>query len=263
MLALRDLQARLRRRAARREREPAARGADRCPISRGSTSIATPRARSRSRRCALASRRRKRSSARNSSRLAAAKFWHAHPPREAWLGGWGDAFGNFLGADARCARGRVSRRRRAVRVGAGAGGECAPTCPRSMPPRSRRCRAEQHPRLCFTSHPSVTLLRLRYPADAITDAVRAGDEAAMAAIDLGSGPVHLLVHRAAGEIVAERMAPPRLGASCGPCSRARRWARCWPGRRHAWTPPRCSRHRFARGQLAAAAVCREGTPCDA
>jgi hypothetical protein len=54
---------------------------------------------------------------------------------------------------------------------------------------------DRHGELCFIAHPSVRLLELDYPADAIADAVLAGDEAAMAAIDLASGPVRLVVNR--------------------------------------------------------------------
>lgn len=192
--------------------------------------------------------------------LAAVKFWHAHPPREAWLGGWGDAFGNFLGrmhaARAVAYLADVARFERALARAANAADVPALDAASlaSVPP-------DQHPRLRFTPHPSVTLLRLRYPADAITDAVRAGDEAAMAAIDLDSGPVHLLVHRAAGEIVAERIAasawrflrPLFAGAPLGEVlARA-------PARLDAASMLAAQ---FACGRLAAAVV-TEGTPCDA
>jgi hypothetical protein len=138
---------------------------------------------------------------------AAAKFWRAHPPREAWLGGWGDAFPNFLARLRACRPvpylADVARFERALARAANAP-DVAPLDAASL----ATVPAEQHADLRFRPHPSATLLRLRYLADAIADAVRAGDEAAMAAIDLGDGPVHLLVHRATSGIVAERIAAP-------------------------------------------------------
>jgi Putative DNA-binding domain len=50
-------------------------------------------------------------------------------------------------------------------------------------------------RLSFTAHPALSLLRLEFPADAIWRAVLEQNDAAMAAIDLLSGPVHLLIER--------------------------------------------------------------------
>ncbi|MBN9510280.1 MAG: putative DNA-binding domain-containing protein [Alphaproteobacteria bacterium] len=192
--------------------------------------------------------------------LAAAKFWRVHPPREAWLGAWGDELGNFLGrmhaARAVAYLADVARFERALSRAANAADIPALDAASlaSVPP-------EQHPRLRFTPHPSVTLLRLRYPADAIADAVRAGDDAAMAAIDLGSGPVHLLVHRAGGEVVAER-----IGASAWRFLRVL-FAGTPLGEVLAGAPARLDAAsmlaaQFARGRLAAAAV-KERAPCDA
>lgn len=50
-------------------------------------------------------------------------------------------------------------------------------------------------RLRFTPHPSISLLRSPFPVDAIWRAVLAQDEGEMAAIDLQSGPVYLIVER--------------------------------------------------------------------
>jgi len=50
-------------------------------------------------------------------------------------------------------------------------------------------------RIVFVPHPSVALVRADCPVDEIWRAVLAGDDAAIAAIDLGSGPVWLLVQR--------------------------------------------------------------------
>lgn len=55
-------------------------------------------------------------------------------------------------------------------------------------------------RVAFVPHPSVSLVHADCPVDAIWRAVLAGDDAAMAAIDLGSGPVWLLVQRCATRV---------------------------------------------------------------
>ena len=60
-------------------------------------------------------------------------------------------------------------------------------------------------RVCFTPHPSVGLLSSAFPVDTLWRAVLHQDEAAMAAIDLRSGPVHLMVHRRADAIEVERL----------------------------------------------------------
>ena len=60
-------------------------------------------------------------------------------------------------------------------------------------------------RVSFTAHPAVTLLRLESPADAIWRSVLEQDDAAMAAIDLTGGPVHLLVERDAAGVQVRRL----------------------------------------------------------
>jgi Putative DNA-binding domain len=60
-------------------------------------------------------------------------------------------------------------------------------------------------RMCFTLHPSVSLVFSPYPVDAIWRAVLARDDAALAAIDLSAGAVRLLVERHAGEIEVTRL----------------------------------------------------------
>jgi Putative DNA-binding domain len=52
-----------------------------------------------------------------------------------------------------------------------------------------------HGRIVFVPHPSIGLVKADYPMDAIWRAVLARDDAAMAAIKLGAGPVWLLVRR--------------------------------------------------------------------
>lgn len=50
-------------------------------------------------------------------------------------------------------------------------------------------------RIVFAAHPSMGLVNADYPVDAVWRAVLAQDDAAIAAIDPGSGPVWLLVQR--------------------------------------------------------------------
>lgn len=52
-----------------------------------------------------------------------------------------------------------------------------------------------HGRVYFTPHPSVGLVHADHPVDAIWRAVLARDDATMATINIGSGPVWLLVQR--------------------------------------------------------------------
>ena len=137
-------------------------------------------------------------------RAAAIRHWRRDPPREAWLAGWGADFARTLarcpGADAYPYLADVARLEWALH-GAGIAEDVPPLAPSALaavPPA-------QHAALCFVPHPSVTLLRLRAPADRIADAVLADDEAAMAAIELADSPVHVLVHRGAAGVAMERV----------------------------------------------------------
>lgn len=59
-------------------------------------------------------------------------------------------------------------------------------------------------RVCFAAHPSLSTLRADFPVDLIWRAVLQQDDAALAAIDLDSGPVGLLVQRLAGGVEVMR-----------------------------------------------------------
>ena len=65
--------------------------------------------------------------------------------------------------------------------------------------------AADHDHVSFVAHPSISLLRTRHPVDAIWRAGLEQDDAAMAAIDLGIGPVHLMVQRLADEVDVARL----------------------------------------------------------
>jgi hypothetical protein len=61
-------------------------------------------------------------------------------------------------------------------------------------------------RVSFVAHPGMSLLRSQTPADLIWRAVLDQDDAAMASIDLASGPVWLLVERDATGLQVRRLA---------------------------------------------------------
>ncbi len=61
-----------------------------------------------------------------------------------------------------------------------------------------------HDRVSFIAHPSISLLRSKFPIDTIWRAVLQHDDTAMAAIDLHE-PVCLLVERLADELDVERL----------------------------------------------------------
>jgi hypothetical protein len=67
---------------------------------------------------------------------------------------------------------------------------------------------EKHERIVFVPHPSVRLVHEEHPVDEIWRAVLAQDDAAMAAVDLCSGPVWLLVHRLETGVDVRRASEP-------------------------------------------------------
>lgn len=62
-----------------------------------------------------------------------------------------------------------------------------------------------HERIRFMIHPSVSLLRAAYPADAIWRAVLERDDAALAALDISDAPVHLLIQRTTDSVEVIRI----------------------------------------------------------
>lgn len=75
-----------------------------------------------------------------------------------------------------------------------------------------------HGSVAFVPHPSLGLIEAAYPADAIWRAVLAEDEVAMAAVDLGAGPVRLLVQRLDAGVDVTGLDEPAwrfLAALCG------------------------------------------------
>jgi hypothetical protein len=135
---------------------------------------------------------------------AAQIFAAAHPPRCADLYAYGEEFANFLQHFAPAASlaylPDVARLEWAVNRALH-----APDAPALDLSQLGGLAPDDHGRVRFTPHPSMTLLRCAHPADAIWRAVLQGDDAAMAAIDLTSGSVHLLVQRLADEVEVLRL----------------------------------------------------------
>jgi hypothetical protein len=136
---------------------------------------------------------------------AAEAFIRAHPPLSGYPGEYGGAFSDFLATFAPAASlaylPDVADFEWALNVAATAP-DAAPVDPAAL----ALVDPSDHGRLRFVPHPSLTLMRSDYPVDQIADVVLAGDEAAMAAIDLSAGALWLAVHRGPEGVEARRLA---------------------------------------------------------
>lgn len=137
---------------------------------------------------------------------AAAQFIDAHPSRGGYLNEYGREFADFLAvfqpANALRYLPDVARFEWALSAAAN-----AMDAPVLDPGALAAVASALHASLVFEPHPAVQFLALAYPADQIADAVLSGDEAAMAQVDLSSGPVRLILHRGANGVEVERLAP--------------------------------------------------------
>jgi hypothetical protein len=139
---------------------------------------------------------------------AADTFITKEPPRTAWLDVYGAGFPEFLRsfepASALVYLADVARLERAVgRALHAVDGE-----PVALAQLASVAESDQ-PRVCFEPHPAVSLVSSDYPVDAIWRAVLARDDAALAAIDLTTGAVWLLIERNASGIEVARLDEPR------------------------------------------------------
>jgi len=131
--------------------------------------------------------------------VAADTFVTRDPPRTAWLDLYGESFPEFLESFEPAAPliylPDVARLERAV-------GHALHAVDAEPLEYSRLLDIDPsvQGRVCFTPHPSRSLVFSPYPVDAIWRAVLARDNAALAALDLSAGAVWLLVERLAGEI---------------------------------------------------------------
>jgi hypothetical protein len=136
---------------------------------------------------------------------AAENFIDAKPPRCAYLNAYGAGFAEFLAQFPAVAElpylADVARLEWAVN-GALHAQDVAPLDPEAL----AEIAAVLPEQVTFVAHPSVTCLRLDYPARAIWQAVLAEDDAALGAIDLSSGPEWLLVERDANGVEVSALA---------------------------------------------------------
>jgi hypothetical protein len=136
--------------------------------------------------------------------MAATGFLQAHPPASGYLNAYGENFPAFLEAMQETAGlaylGDVGRYEWALGLASD-----APDVATIDLLTLAAVDPDLHDTITFVPHPSVSLLRLGYPADTIADAVMAGDDDVMTRIDLASGPIFLVVHRDAEGVQSERL----------------------------------------------------------
>ena len=138
---------------------------------------------------------------------AARDFMVEQPPRSSYLDEFGGDFPVFLERFAPAASlpylGDVARLEWAV-----SSALHAPDAAALDMASLQSVNADDHARICFTPHPSAGLVHARFPADVIWRAVLADDnDAALAAIDLSSGPAWLLVQRGPMGVELVRLEP--------------------------------------------------------
>jgi hypothetical protein len=135
---------------------------------------------------------------------AAALFIAQQPPRAAYLDEYGADFPQFLSAFEPAASlaylADVARLEWAVNRAIHA----LDVEPLDLA-RLAALAAEDQARVSFVPHPAIGLLRTDYPVDVIWRGVLGGDDAALAAVDLTSGPVFLLVERRATGVEVWRL----------------------------------------------------------
>ena len=138
---------------------------------------------------------------------AAQIFMAGHPPRIAWLDQFGAEFAGFL----HC----FPQARSLVYLGEVAELEWAVNCTlhaADVPPLDVAALSAVEPesqgRICFVADPSIRLLRLDHSVDVIWRAVLASDDDALGSVDLGAGPINLLVERRATGVEVERLTEP-------------------------------------------------------
>jgi hypothetical protein len=135
---------------------------------------------------------------------ATREFIRTHAPRSACLNDYGQPLADFLGQFGPAATlpylADVARLEWAVNCALHAEDAVALDLPRLASLGEAAL-----PRVSFTAHPGLSLLRLEFPADAIWSAVLDQDNDAMARIDLSSGLVPLLIERGANGVQVRRL----------------------------------------------------------
>jgi hypothetical protein len=135
---------------------------------------------------------------------AAQIFGCEQPPRRADLNAYGADFPDFLGSFEAAASltylSDVARLEWAVNRALHAGDAAAPDLTQLAGIAKRDLG-----RVCFTPHPSITMLHSSYPVDKIWRAVLEQDDAALHLIDPDSGSACLLVQRLADQLEILRL----------------------------------------------------------
>lgn len=135
---------------------------------------------------------------------AAQIFINDHLPGAAWLDQYGDAFPAFLRgfppARSLLYLSEVAQLEWAVN-----GVLRAPEFKPLDLGRLAALESKDEPHLRFIAKPSLRLLHLRHPVDAIWTAVIAGDDEALKGINLDVGPIYLLVERHDDNVAFERL----------------------------------------------------------
>jgi len=136
--------------------------------------------------------------------VAAQAFIEQRPPASAYLNEYGQGFADFLAGFPPAASlpylPDVARLERSVNRALHA----SDAVPLALADLSEVAAALQA-RIVLTPHPSLDLLRLDYPADAIWRAVLSGDEDALARVDPSREPVWLMVERSEQGVDVTRM----------------------------------------------------------
>ncbi|HEY4037988.1 MAG TPA: DNA-binding domain-containing protein [Burkholderiaceae bacterium] len=128
---------------------------------------------------------------------AARAYIDAELPRSAWLDEYGASFVSFVEQFPQAAPVPYLSDVAALEWAVGRALH-APEAPAIDPAQLAAALAAKCDLLRLSAHPAIGLVRTDSPADAIWHAVLAGDDAALAAIDLNDRPVHLLVERQVG-----------------------------------------------------------------
>ena len=138
---------------------------------------------------------------------AARRFIAQRPARSAWLDEYGEGFAEFL---ARCDAAQPVPYLAEV-----ATLEWTVVCALHAEDREpldlawlTTLQPEEQARATFVAHPSVRLLRTRFPVDTIWRAVLTRDDDAMAAVDLAADPRFLLVRRSPAGIDVDALSEP-------------------------------------------------------
>jgi hypothetical protein len=135
---------------------------------------------------------------------AAATFIAGHPPQAAYLDRYGSEFPEFLQqfppATALIYLGDVARLEWTVSQAIHAR-DCVPLALSALTQLTPGEEADVR----FVPHPSVSLLRVSYPADDIWRAVLARDDAALAALAIEAQDIYLLVQRFAAGVEVIRL----------------------------------------------------------